>query len=130
MAMSQAKADKPNKKILCVEDYEDICALITRVLDAYEVIGAYSKAIALKKAMEQQFDLYLLDYHLPDGTGLELCHLIRAFDPRTPILFCTGTKSLTDHQVREVGAQGYINKSDKLVETLERVVPEILGDKK
>ena len=118
------------KKILCVEDHEDMCALITTILSTYEVIGAYSKADALKKALDQQVDLYLLDYHLPDGTGLELCLLIRAFDLDTPILFCTGTKSLTDHQIRTAGAQGLIQQGEGFVETLEKVVAEIFGYKK
>ena len=60
---------EPKKKILCVEDHADLCELITLDLPEYEVIGVYSKADALNKATGDQFDLYLLDYHLPDGTG-------------------------------------------------------------
>jgi CheY-like chemotaxis protein len=128
--VSDVNAGNPKKKILCVEDHEDMCALITKVLDTYEVIGAYSKAVALLKAINVRFDLYLLDYHLPDGTGLELCLLIRTFDPDTPILFCTGTKTLTDTQIHTAGAQGLIVKDLQLVEKLEQIVPGIFENKK
>jgi CheY-like chemotaxis protein len=58
------------KHILCVDDHSDICALVTLMLKEYEVISAYSMADAVKQATAQKFDLYLPDYHLPDGTGL------------------------------------------------------------
>jgi len=64
-----------------------MCELITNALDTHEVVGAYSKADALLHAVDGSFDLYLIDYHLPDGAGLELCLLIRTFDPPTPIFF-------------------------------------------
>ena len=128
--MSDAKTGYPRKRILCVEEHEDMCALITIVLSTYEVIGAYSKADALQKAMDQQFDLYLLDYHLPDGTGLELCLLIRAFDPDTPVLFCPGTNAMTHSQIRTAGAQGLIQQGEGFVEALEKFVAEIFGNKK
>jgi CheY-like chemotaxis protein len=110
------------KKILCVEDYGDLCQLVADVLNDYEVIGVYSKADALTKAMSESFDLYLLDYHLPDGTGLELCLLIRTFDPKTPIFFCTSTYSITMKEITAAGAQGLIKKGLKFVDELKDVV--------
>ena len=67
-------------------------------------------ADAVKRATAQKFDLYLLDYHLPDGTGLELCLMLRTFDSDTPILFATATSSITETQVMTAGAQGLIRK--------------------
>jgi two-component system, NtrC family, response regulator HydG len=110
------------KKILCVEDYEDMCRLVTDVLKDYEVVGAYSKADALTKAMSGSFDLYLLDYHLPDGTGLELCLLIRTFDPDTPIFFCTYTDSITMKEIKTAGAQGLIKKGALFVDELRSAI--------
>ncbi len=37
----------------------------------------------------EQFDLFVLDSKLPDGTGVELCERIRQRDQTTPILFCS-----------------------------------------
>lgn len=83
-------------------------------------------AEAINLATKEKFDLYLLDYHLPDGTGLELCLLIKNFDTETPILFVTGTSNMTEAQALTVGAQGLIRKGSELVERLEKKVAELL----
>ena len=98
------------KRILCVEDHQDTCELISTILINYEVISAYSIEDALRLATLEKFSLYLLDYHLPDGTGLELSLLIKNFDTETPILFVTGTSSMTEAQALKIGAQGLIQK--------------------
>ena len=87
------------------------------------MISAYSMADAVKQATAEKFDLYILDYHLPDGTGLELCLMLRAFDQDTPMLFATGSSSITETQVITAGAQGLIRKGKPSFTTdlLERV---------
>ncbi len=98
-------------RILCVEDHEDTCEIITYTLDDYEVISAGTKFEAIKRAKESDFCLYILDYHLPDGTGFELCKQIRTFDDRTPVLFVTGTSFVGEVSARSVGAQGLLKKT-------------------
>ena len=68
-------------------------------------------ADAVKRATAERYDLYLLDYHLPDGTGLEPCLMLRTFDRDIPILFATATSSITEAQVIRAGAQGLIRKA-------------------
>jgi len=113
------------KRILCVEDHSDICELITTVLSDYEVIGSYSKADALVRATTESFDLYLIDYHLPDGTGIELCLLIRSFDRDTPIFFCTGTSSINTTTIETAGAQQLIKKGAELIPSLKKAVSDV-----
>lgn len=116
------------KRILCVEDHQDMCELITKILDTYEVVGAYSMEDALRRASAEKFDLYLLDYHLPDGTGIELSLLIKNFDADTPILFVTGSSSMTNEQVLNLGGQGLIRKgSVDFIEALHSKVDELLS---
>jgi len=98
------------KRVLCVDDQEDTCGLVSAVLGDYNVIAEHSKAGGLSQAATEKFDLILVDYHLPDGTGLELCMLIRAFDPNTPILMVTCTHSISHEDVIAVGGQGVIRK--------------------
>jgi DNA-binding response OmpR family regulator len=52
----------------------------------YEVTTARTLADAVRLAKGERFDLYLLDYLLPDGTAFDLCRLIREFDSVTPAL--------------------------------------------
>ena len=99
-----------NKRVLCVEDHPDTCELISHVLKEFEVISAKTKAEALEASRSEQFALILLDYHLPDGTGEEICHLIRDFDKSTPILFVTGSSQFSESRARSIGAQGSLHK--------------------
>jgi CheY-like chemotaxis protein len=117
----------PKKKILCVEDHTEMGELIAIDLPEYEVTGVYSKAEALEKATGERFDLYLLDYHLPDGTGLELCLLIRAFDPDTPIFFCTGSDLLTIDHIKTAGGQRFIFKNETFLWKLREAVNEVFS---
>lgn len=101
--------------VLCVEDHKDtynyICQMLA--LAGYRTVNAATVAEGVRLAETEKFDLYLLDYDLPDGTGLDLCRLIRDFDKQTPILFHS---SYSDSGLRasalEAGAQGYITKME------------------
>ena len=73
--------------------------------------SAFSMADGIKQATAKKLDLYLLDYHLPDRTGLELCLMLRAFDKDTPILFAIASSSITEAQVVTAGAQGLAQKA-------------------
>ena len=114
------------QRILCVDDYVDICTLICSILVDFEVVVAYSRTEGLRRVKGGLFDLYLLDYSLPDGTGLELATLIRQFDDSTPILICTSSQTLTVRDVSKVGAQGLVAK-DHLTDDLLRQVSRLLN---
>jgi two-component system response regulator HydG len=110
-----------------VDDHSDICDLVGTVLQDYEIVSAYSIADAIKQATAEKFDLYMLDYHLPDGTGLELCLMLRTFDGDTPILFVTGTSSITEAQVIKAGAQGLIRENVSFTDELTTRVTQLLN---
>lgn len=115
------------RRVLCVDDHADTCALITRILNEYEVISALSKAEGLRMTQTQHFDLILLDYHLRDGTGPELSKQIREFNPNIPILFVTGTYTMTRREVLEAGAQGVVRKIE-IADLLPGAVHEIFAN--
>lgn len=115
-------------RILCVDDHEDTCFVIKRLLekDGYEVLTADNVAGGLRLAQEEAFDLYLIDLKLPDGTGKALCEQIRGFDRHTPIIFYSAHGYESDRQwALACGAQGYVVKPDidSLRETIDRIVP-------
>lgn len=115
------------KRLLCVDDHTDTCDLITHILKGYEVISAHSMGDAIKRATGEKFDLYLLDYHPPDGTGLESCIMLRGFDRDTPMLFVTSAASLSERQVVKAGVQGVMKKGANLTDELPRRVAAPLG---
>lgn len=100
-------------RVLYIEDHEDTRELVTLVLEqrSYEVITGSSIESGVALACSQQFDLYLLDSWLPDGSGLDLCRQIREFDKVTPIVFYSAAAYEIDKkQALNSGAQAYLIK--------------------
>lgn|GEM_PF-413621 len=100
-------------RVLYIEDHDDTRELVTLVLEQrrYEVVTGTTIETGVALAGSQQFDLYLLDSWLPDGSGLELCRKIRQFDKATPILFYSAAAYEIDRDLAlKSGAQAYLVK--------------------
>jgi DNA-binding response OmpR family regulator len=105
--------DENTPRVLYIEDHEDTRELVTLVLEqkSYEVVTGSTIEKRVDLAVSQQFDLYLLDSWLPDGSGLDLCKRIRTFDTATPILFYSAAAYEADReQALKSGAQAYLVK--------------------
>ena len=101
------------RKILLVEDHEDTRELMAIFLTEadYVITTASSMMEALMLAGSEQFDLFVLDSRLPDGTGVELCERIRQRDQTTPILFCSALAfEKNKDEAFASGAQKYLVK--------------------
>jgi DNA-binding response OmpR family regulator len=104
-------SNKERKRILLVEDEEDTRELAALTFEEYTLVCAGDFDEGLLAARRRYFDLYILDNWLPSGSGVELCRIIRAFDPHTPVLFCSAAAYA--HDIREAmraGAQSYLVK--------------------
>src|SRR5690606_3456797 len=80
-----------HKKILIVEDNK-INQMITRkILEKQQVICdvADNGTIAIEKVKNDQFDLILMDIHMPGISGIEATSEIRKFNTRIPIVALT-----------------------------------------
>jgi CheY-like chemotaxis protein len=118
------------RRILCVDDDEDTCFMLTHLLgqENYETRAVKSVSEALQLARNESFNLYVLDEWFPRDAGLGLCRKIREFDPHTPIIFYSGAAFESDREeALYAGAQAFVAKPlvDKLLET----VHQLLGDK-
>ena len=101
------------RRVLYIEDHEDTRELVTLVLEqkSFEVVTGTTIASGVELAGSEQFDLYMLDSWLPDGSGLDLCKQIRKFDPVTPILFYSAAAYEADRELAlKSGAQAYLVK--------------------
>jgi CheY-like chemotaxis protein len=108
--MSRAKC-----RILCVDDHEDTSEMLKLLLaqEDYEVVTALSIKDALRQATTEEFDLYVLDKRLPDGSGIELCQKLTAATPDIPCLFYTGDAyEVNRREAIAAGADGYVAKPD------------------
>ena len=106
---------RPNSspRVLYIEDHEDTRELVMLVLEqrCFEIVTGSTIESGIALAVSQQFDLYLLDSWLPDGSGLDLCRRIREFDKATPILFYSAAAYEIDRDLAiRCGAQAYLVK--------------------
>jgi DNA-binding response OmpR family regulator len=114
--------------VLFVDDHPDICEMVQVVMHAagFRVSVADNVPDALKLAGTESFDAMVLDYCLPEATGVELCRQIRSFDPITPILICSGLLSAPIKEAAVLaGAQGYVEKpfnSNDLVQSVRAAI--------
>jgi CheY-like chemotaxis protein len=116
-------------RILCVDDHEDTPEMLKLLLSHanYEVYPAHSMEEAMVLAGMHEFDLYVLDKRLPDGTGLELCAKLNALTPGVPCIFYTGD-AYEVHRLECIaaGADAYVPKPDveALIETVHKLLAE------
>src|SRR6476620_6288636 len=78
--------------VLVVDDDVAICRIVQRMLsdEQYEVQAAHSVADALGAIEQKSFAVYVLDYKLPDGSGLDVAERIRSKWGASPIILISG----------------------------------------
>lgn len=79
-------------RFLVSDDDEDIRDFISYVLEraGHEVTTAGNGADALARATEDEFDLIVLDHHMPRMTGLEVVAQLREVRPQARVLLMSG----------------------------------------
>ena len=112
-----------SKRILIVEDEESIADLEKDYLElsGFEVEVANDGEIGLKKGLEGEFDLIILDLMLPGVDGFEICRQIRS-QKNTPIIMVSAKKDDID-KIRGLGlgADDYMTKPFSPSELVARV---------
>jgi len=112
---SDEKAEKDTKRILIVDDEEDIIKVVKMYLEHYdyEVITASNGQEGLDKAKIEKPDLIVLDLMLPKINGYKVCGLLKK-DTRYAkipvILFSAKTQEKDMKLGQEVGADAYLTK--------------------
>ncbi|MGJ3244977.1 MAG: two-component system response regulator RppA [Elainellaceae cyanobacterium] len=111
-------------RILLVDDEADLTSSMSRILarEGYAVDVAYDGAEGSRLAAERSYDLLILDWMLPEKTGLQICQDVRSRGDATPVLFLTA-KDTVDDRVRglDAGADDYLIKPFELKELQARV---------
>ena len=128
-----AKAEKDTKRILVVDDEEDIVKLVKMYLEYhhYEVITANDGQEGLEKVKTEKPDLIVLDLMLPKMNGYKVCGLLKK-DTRyakIPVVMFTAKAQEKDVKLaEEVGANAYITKPFKpevLLSKIEELISEL-----
>lgn len=119
-----------NCRVLYVDDHDDSAEMLKLVLadSDYEVMSARTVDEALKLASNYEFDLYVVDKRLPDGSGLELLKRLIALTPGVPSIVYTGDAyEIHREQAMAAGADAYVCKPD--IETLIETVHNFLSQR-
>jgi len=78
-------------------------------------------------AKRHEYDLYVLDKRLPDGTGLELCETLAKLTPDVPCIFYTGDAyEIHRREAFAAGAAAYVAKPD--IEGLINAAHQLLSN--
>ncbi|HYO56153.1 sigma-54 dependent transcriptional regulator [Archangium sp.] len=104
-------------KVLVVDDEPAVRFGIRHFLEAHglEVLEAESCREARELFRQARPDVVLLDYRLPDCTGLELLPELKAVDPSIPLLVLTAHVSIdTAVQAIKLGAEQFLPKPVEL----------------
>ena len=110
-------------KVLIIEDEVAIADLEKDYLElsGFEVETENDGVVGLKRALSEDFDMYILDLMLPGIDGFEICKQIRE-EKNTPILMVSAKKDDID-KIRGLGlgADDYITKPFSPSELVARV---------
>jgi len=110
--------------ILVVEDEPNVSSFLKKGLEEqlHKVTVAYDGVMGTKLALENDFELVILDIILPQINGLEACRQIKRFKKELPILMLTALGTVADKvQGLENGADDYLTKPFHFEELLARI---------
>ncbi len=111
------------KKILIVDDDEDLSYIISDLLEnyGYQTSWAKDEKTAFSILAENTFHLILLDINLPDSTGFALCQKLREAST-VPVIFASARTSEDDRITGlDLGGDDYLPKPYSMKELLSRV---------
>lgn len=116
-------------KILVVEDDRLLNSTLCYNLAAagYTAEGVHTAAGAEALYKKGEYDLFVLDVNLPDGSGFDLCRAVKRRRPEAAVIFLTANDMESD-QLRgfELGADDYVTKPFS-VSVFQKKVSALLG---
>lgn len=114
-----------NKRILIVDDNEDITTIFSIALKSYAIQTAINGKIALETVETWLPDLILMDIKMPVLDGVEATKIIKNRFPQIQVLGISAFGGKLKKQMLQAGAKEVIRKPIRIKE-LKRIVKEFL----
>lgn len=111
-------------RILVIEDEKKVAGFLKNGLkeEGYEVDDAFDGQAGFDLAMENEYDMIILDLMLPGLDGITLCKKLKEQGNNTPILMLTAREAVKDRVIGlDAGADDYMTKPFAFEELLARV---------
>lgn len=111
------------QKVLIIEDDPNIVRFLELELcyEGYSVEKEYDGLLGLQRALNENFDLILLDIMLPSLSGMEVLHRLR-LQCQTPVILLTARDTVMDKVLGlDEGAADYVTKPFAIEELLARM---------
>jgi len=121
-----------NIRVLVVDDSREMREFVTQYVlepNGFEVVEAINGAEGVRKALEGDIDLVLLDLEMPRMDGFEVLDTLRARHSQVPVVLMTshGSESIVVEVFRK-GVRDYVIKpftADEMLATIERALSEV-----
>jgi DNA-binding NtrC family response regulator len=123
----------PSGSILLADDEEKILKTLARALreEGHDVVTTPSATEAQRLLVERSFDLLVIDYLMPDRTGLDVIRELAASTPegeRPSMVMMTAHGTVESAvEAMKLGARDYLQKPfevDELIVTVRRLIEE------
>lgn len=122
--------NKRKSKVLIAEDDPFLQDILSDILkdDGLSVDTASDGEEALRKALENSYDVVLLDLLMPKKNGIEVLKELKKHAFKTPILvFSNMSTTVSREEAMKYGAKGFFVKSDMDIdEVVEKVRAQIV----
>jgi len=118
-------------RILVADDEPKIRSFVGRALNAagYDADFADNGAMALRAALENHYDLVILDLVMPEVGGRQALRELIAIRPRQPVIVLSCVADVPAKvEMLELGAQDYLTKPFALAELIARVRARLRAD--
>ena len=124
MHEKEADLEREIKKVLVVDDEQDICAMLTKFLrsSGYSCESFTDPAKALEVLKRNGFDLVISDIKMAGIDGLQLLSEIIKIDPGVDTIMMTGhTSTYTYSDIIKAGAADFIAKPFQMPELKAKI---------